>query len=101
MLLGAGADFDVLPELRISTNLNHIWFANTAVVEALRQQADIPNDLGWDYSIAAVYRPWETQNIVLRASGAIFSPDSGFGHLFDTSQDRRFYSVLFNAVLTY
>ncbi len=101
VLLGAGADFDVLPELRISTNLNHVWFANTSVVEALRQQARIPNDLGWDYSIAAVYRPWETQNVVLRASGAIFSPDSGFGHLFDTSNDRRFYSVLFNAVLTY
>ncbi len=52
ILLGAGADFDVLPELRVSTNINHLWFANTTIVEALRQQGSISQDMGWDC------RPW-------------------------------------------
>jgi hypothetical protein len=99
VLLGTGADFDVLPELRLSANINHVWFANTAVVEALRQQGSISNDLGWDYSVASIYRPLMTQNIVFRLSGAMFEPDRGFGNLFDTSH--QFYSVLFNVVLTY
>ena len=78
ILLGGGADFDVLPQLRISTNINHVSFANTAVVEALRQQGSISPDLGWDYSVATIWRPWQTQNIVFRASGAVLEPGSGF-----------------------
>lgn len=102
VLLGGGADFDVLPELRISANVNHIWFADTTIVQTLRQEASIPNDLGWDYSVAATWRPKLSQNIVLRASGALLQPGEGFGDLFsDGSGDDVFYSLLFNAILTF
>ena len=97
-LVGLGGDFDVLPELRITTNINHLWFADTAVVEALRQQCCIPNDLGWDLSVSSIWRPLETQNIVLRASAAVFQPDAGFNSLFP---DTTYYSILINATLTY
>jgi hypothetical protein len=100
VLLGAGADFDVLPELRVSTNVNHLWFADTEVLEILRQQGDIPNDIGWDLSVSTDYRPWQTQNVVFRVSGAYLVPGSGLDRLFNTS-DGKFYSVLFNMVLTY
>jgi hypothetical protein len=30
MLLGVGADFDLTPRLRLSTNVNHLWFQNTS-----------------------------------------------------------------------
>ena len=42
ILLGVGADFDVLPELRLSVNANYLWFDDTAVLEALRKQARHP-----------------------------------------------------------
>lgn len=101
VLLGTGGDFDVLPELRLSANVNHLWAANTAVLEVLRQQGSISNDLGWDYSVAAIYRPWMTQNVIFRLSGAVFEPDTGFGNLFATSHGEHYYSVLLNTVFTY
>ena len=102
VLLGGGADFDVLPQLRISANINHIAFANTAVIQALRQQGSISTDLGWDYSLATIWRPWMTQNIVFRTSGAIFSPNTGFNSLFTTAEhDSILYSILFNMVLSF
>lgn len=102
VLVGGGADFDVTPQLRLTGNLNHLWFADTAVVQALRMQGSIPRDLGWDLSGAAVWRPLMTQNIVLRGSVAVFEPGDGFGDLFTSKDDDdRYYSVLLNAVLTF
>ena len=102
ILLGTGADFDVLPELRLSANINHMWFVNTAVLQTLRQEGSISNDIGWDYSAAATYRPLMTQNIVFRASAAVLDPGAGFGDLFTNSgHDSRYYSLLLNVILTY
>jgi hypothetical protein len=102
ILLGGGADFDVLPQLRVSANINHVSFANTAVVEALRQQGSISPDLGWDYSVATIYRPWQTQNIIFRVSGAVFMANRGFNDLFTTiGHDTNFYQVALNAIFTF
>ena len=101
MLLGAGADFDLLPELRVSANVNHIWFAKKAVVETLRNQTLASNSIGWDTSLSAVYRPTFIQNVAFRASGATLFGGKGFRDLFDTDHGKAFYSVLFNLILTY
>ena len=63
MLAGVGADFDLLPELRLSTNFNYLRFANTAPLEFLRHQPNIPNSIGYDLSTALTYRPLFTQNV--------------------------------------
>ena len=57
MLAGLGADLDLLPKLRVAVNLNSIYFANTAVLEALRNQAIDGNHIGEDASISLTYRP--------------------------------------------
>ena len=101
MLLGAGADFDLLPELRVSANVNHIWFAKKAVLETLRNQPLASNSIGWDTSLSAVYRPTFIQNVAFRASGATLFGGKGFRDLFDTDHGKAFYSVLFNLILTY
>jgi len=102
ILLGAGADFDLTPELRLSLNANHLWFENTATLEALRVEGSIPKDIGWDLSAAAIWRPKATQNIVFRLSGALLAPGDGFRDLFDNSEgDRNYYSILANMVLSY
>ena len=62
----------------------------------------IPSDLGWDLSLATNWRPFETQNIVLRASGAVLAPGSGFHHLFTNSEHAgQYYSVLLNAIVAF
>jgi len=101
MLLGAGADFDVLPELRLSANVNHLWFAKKAVMEVLRNQPLLSKAIGWDTSLSAVYRPTFIQNIAFRASGATLFGGEGFRNLFDTKRGKVTYSVLFNLILTY
>jgi hypothetical protein len=71
-------------------------------VEALRQQGNISQDIGWDTSLALTYRPFETQNLVFRASGAVLTPGAGFNELFSNSaHDGQYYSVLLNAILAF
>jgi hypothetical protein len=102
ILAGFGVDADITPALRVTGNLNHIWFENTATVEALRNEGSIPNEVGFDISVGATWRPLVTQNVVLRASAAMFEPGDGFGDLFtDSDRDDRYYSLLFNATLTF
>lgn len=102
MLLGAGADFDITPAFRLSTNVNHLWFQNTASLKALRVEGSIPKEIGWDLSAAAIWRPTAIQNVVFRLSGAVLDPGKGFRDLFTSStRDDRYYSVLLNVILTY
>ncbi len=102
MLLGVGADFDLTPELRVSANANHLWFEDTSTLQALRVEGSIPNDIGHDLSLAAIWRPKATQNIVFRLSGAALVSGDGFRDLFDSlGHDRTFYSVLANAIVSY
>jgi hypothetical protein len=103
LLWGAGADFDVMPELRLSTNINHIGFVNRSVVEVLRAQLLTSNSIGWDASVSAIYRPTFIQNVVFRASFATLFGGQAFRELFlvDGSNGQRFYNALFDLVLTY
>lgn len=103
VLIGAGADFDVFPEFRISANLNHLSFAKKGVLEVMRNQPLSSKNVGWDASVATIYRPTFIQNIVFRASAATLFGGGGFKDLFavDNNDGKRFYTVLFNMILTY
>ncbi|HEX7948264.1 MAG TPA: hypothetical protein VF495_26600 [Phenylobacterium sp.] len=101
-LWGAGADFDVTPELRVTTNINHLGFVNTAVLQVDRQEGSIPKSIGWDASVSTIWRPKMTQNIVVRVSGAVLDPGKGFKDLFTNAErNKRYYSVLANIIFTY
>ncbi len=102
MLAGLGGDFDLTPQWRVSTNANHLWFANTATLQALRNEGSIPKAIGWDLSASAIWRPKATQNLVLRLSAAALLPGAGFRDLFDNQNGHRnYYSVLANAIVTF
>ncbi len=102
ILAGIGVDADLTTQFRITGNVNHLWFATTEVLEALRQQARIGHDIGWDLSVATIYRPKFTQNIVVRASLAGLVPGDGFKQLFTSqARDKLYYSALLNVTLSY
>jgi len=102
LLAGVGADADVLPELRLSLNFNHLSLNDTQILELLREQAPIHHTIGWDVSGAATWRPFDTQNVVLRASSAVLLPGHGFADLFAAAPPRQpFYAVLLNMILSY
>jgi hypothetical protein len=98
VLIGAGADLDLTPQLRITANANYLAFAETAALEVARAQAPIDRDLGLDLSLALTWRPLAIQNVVLRLSAATLVAGAGHQDLFG---DRSSYAVLANAVLTY
>ncbi len=102
VFVGAGADFDLTPEFRVSANANHLWFENTSSLQALRTEGSIPKDIGFDLSVATIWRPKATQNIVGRLSAAALLPGKGFKDLFDNKQKNDAYlSVLANVILSF
>ena len=98
-LIGIGADFDIAPMQRLSANVNELWFDNTAILEAARHQGGIGRNIGTDVSLAYIWRPFFTQNIVLRLSGAALIPGSGLKNLYGS--DHTYYTLLANLILTY
>lgn len=102
LLVGAGFDFDLTPEFRLTGNANHLWFENTATLENLRIEGSIPKDIGYDLSVSAIWRPKANQNIVARLSAATLVAGDGFKDLFDNlGGQEEFFSVLANVTLTY
>ena len=102
VFIGAGADFDLTPEFRVSTNVNHLWFENTSSLQALRTEGSIPKDIGFDLSVATIWRPKATQNIVGRLSAAVLLPGKGFKDLFDNKQNNDAYvSILANVIVSF
>ena len=97
-LAGLGIDMEVTPKLRASINLNQLWFAETAVLEAARNQSNIDKNIGQDLSLSLTYRPLTSQNIILRVAGAALIPGDGYKQLFG---DDIGYSVLANLILAY
>lgn len=97
-LLGVGADFDLTPQTRLSFNLNQMWFDTTEVLEVARNQGSIDNEIGLDASVALIWRPLMSQNIIVRLSAAGLKPGDGFEQLFGDDDQ---YSVLANIIFAY
>lgn len=99
-LIGMGADFDLTPANRVSTNLNELWFDKTAILETARNQGSIGQRIGTDASVSWIFRPHFSQNIVVRLSGAALLPGGGFKDLYGDKRST-YYSVLGNVVLSF
>jgi hypothetical protein len=99
-LVGVGGDFDVTPELRLTGNASRLTFDETAVLRTVRQQATVASEIGYDLSLAMIWRPLFTQNVVVRVAGAVLVPEEGLRDLYD-ERYRVFYSAFFNLILRY
>ena len=101
LLLGVGADVDVLPQLRAIANAAYLRFAHTAVLGVLRNQAPPSREIGWDLSAGVQWRPFMSQNVVLNASAAMLLPGKGLKQLYDEDRRGPQYSVLVNMLVTF
>ncbi len=99
VLLGVGADLDLSVESRVSFNANYLRFADSTVLEVARNQSDIDEEIGLDLSTAWIWRPFASQNVVWRLSGAVLLPGKGFEDLFPDESYQ--YSIFGNLVLTF
>lgn len=98
LLAGVGADLELTPKLRLAFNVNQLWFDDTAVLEAARNQGGIDRVIGQDLSASVIYRPLVSQNIVMRLSAATLLPGAGYKRLYD---DAIPVSVFANLVFSY
>ena len=100
-LVGAGADVDLTPQVRLIGNLSYLRFADTTVLGVLRNQAPPPRGIGWDVSAAVQWRPFMSQNVVFNFSAAALLPGKGLKQLYDEGERGPQYSVLGNLLLTF
>ena len=90
MLLGAGADFDLTPAVRLSANANHLWFHQHRSAAGAAQAGHDPRATS-----AGTCRRRRSggrasiQNVVFRASAAVLQPGKGFRDLFTNVQPRQ------------
>ena len=99
-LYGVGADFDVLPELRLTTNVSYLRFFDTAVLGDLRQQAAPNEELGTDFAVGVQYRPFFNQQLVINASAAVLVLGSGMLDLYG-GRERALYSTFVNVIAAF
>ncbi len=100
-LLGAGADVDLTPQVRMSANVSYLRFVDTTVLGVLRNQLPPSREIGWDVSGAIQWRPFMSQNVVFNFSAAVLLPGKGLKQLYDEGQRGPQYSVLGNLLLTF
>ena len=101
MLLGVGADADLMPQVRVSGNVSCLRFVDTTVLGVLRNQAPPSRDIGWDVSAAVQWRPFMSQNVVFNFSAGALLPGKGLKQLYDEGQRGPQYSLLGNLLLTF
>jgi hypothetical protein len=100
-LIGVGADFDVLPTLRLLSNVSLLRFNDTEILGVLRNQQPPSQELGTDVSAGLQFRPLYSQNIVITGSVAALIPGKGLRQLYDESETIPQYSALFNVILAF
>jgi hypothetical protein len=101
VLLGVGADADLMPQVRATANISYLRFVDTTVLGVLRNQAPPSKEIGWDVSGAIQWRPFMSQNVVFNLSAAVLLPGKGLKQLYDEGQRGPQYSVLGNLLLTF
>jgi len=98
VLLGAGADFDFAPSLRVSFDVDRMMFDRTAPLQAILGGAAVSRNIGTDASVDAIYRPFISQNVIARLSVAKLFPDPAARRLVGGTAP---FSMFLNLVLTY
>ncbi|MHC4934199.1 MAG: hypothetical protein ACYTGV_18660, partial [Planctomycetota bacterium] len=95
----AGLDADLTQELKATLNASYLRFAQTAVLEPFLNQNDIPEEIGFEISLGARYRPLLTNNVEFSGGLSVFFPGSGFEDIYEV--DDTLYSAFLQVTLVY
>ncbi len=85
LLANVGYDADITPTLKAVLNVNYLRFVNTAVLVDFTNQNSIHKQIGVDYSLGIIYRPFLNNNAVFTFSMAALQPLSGFKDIYEKS----------------
>ncbi|HMB53649.1 MAG TPA: hypothetical protein VKU40_10050 [Thermoanaerobaculia bacterium] len=99
LLASLGLDVEVTPEIRMVATANYLRFDTTAPIELLLFQSGIDEEIGWDLSLGARWRPLLNNNVIVLAGAAAFLPGKGFEAIYE--DDDPLYAAFTNLVLTF
>jgi hypothetical protein len=99
LLLGAGCEAMLLPELKAVANANYVRFADTHSLEAFINQAPLHKQVGIDAGLGVLYRPFLNNNALLAAGVTAFAPMAGFVDIYERSST--LYAGFVSLIFTY
>jgi hypothetical protein len=108
-LYNLGLDTDLTPKLKGVFNLNYLHFHHTEPLQLLLFQPGIRRDIGFDYGVGVIYRPFLNENILLAAGYSSLIPGTGFKDIYSSNcsaagcgaSTRTLYSYFVRLKLTY
>lgn len=99
MLVNLGLDAEITPKIRTSTNVNYLWFADTASLEFLLNQPGISDRMGVEVNQTVQWRPFLNNNIIFTAGGSVFFPQPGFNAIY--GDNKTLWQIFTGITLTY
>jgi hypothetical protein len=81
-IFGYGLDADVMPKLRAFVNVNHIQTIHTEVTQQVLFTNNANNNIGWDFSLGAQWRPLLTDNVIVTAGIGFLVPGQGYKEIY-------------------
>jgi hypothetical protein len=82
-LVNLGVDFDLTPKLKMINNVNELWFDDTKSLRTFVFQNRITAHIGTDISTGIEYRPFLSNNTIVKCGVSTLIPGEGFRQLYD------------------
>jgi len=98
LIVNAGLDMELTPELRSVLNLSLLRFHRTEVLRQVLFQDQVRKPIGIDYGIGLQWRPFLNDNTIVQAGVSVFTPGDGFA---DMLVNETLYDPFFVATFTY
>jgi hypothetical protein len=99
LLASLGLDLELTPKLKAVATVNYLRFAETAPLELVLFQAGIDEEIGWDLSLGARFRPYLNQNVIVVGGIAALLPGDGFADIYE--DDSTLFAGFASLILTY
>lgn len=99
MLFNLGYDAEMTPKTRLVLNANYLRFVNTSSIASFVNQGGIGNDIGLDYGLGILYRPFLNNNAIFTFSLNALTPLAGFKDLYESPKTQ--FSLFASLVFTY
>jgi hypothetical protein len=99
LLANVGYDAEITPKVKAVANINYLRFVATEVLQQFVNQPAVRRQIGMDFGLGLVYRPFVNNNVLCTTGLTALMPLDGFKDLYETSALQ--YAVLASLVLTY
>ncbi|MCH9031512.1 MAG: hypothetical protein IIB00_04550 [candidate division Zixibacteria bacterium] len=98
-LFNVGYDAELTPKLKTTLNLNYLRFSHVETLENFLNQGQLDPEIGIDYSLGVIYRPFLNNNAIFLFGASGLTPLEGFKDIYESEQT--LFSFFTSFKLTY